>query len=203
MPECGWTNAAGQAESPTMAASTDITRLLTAWSAGDRQALDELTPIVYEELRRLAESYMRKESGGHTLQATALVHEAYGRLASADIPLRNRAHFLAFMARLMRQVLVDHARARKSAKRGDGYQRVTLDESVIVSEDSDGLVLELDQVLDELREFDDLKSRIIEMRFFGGLTYDEAAAALGISASTLDRELRLAKAWLRQRMRQP
>jgi RNA polymerase sigma factor (TIGR02999 family) len=203
MLECGWTNAAGQAESPVMAASTDITRLLTAWSAGDRQALDELTPIVYEELRRLAESYMRKESGGHTLQATALVHEAYGRLASADIPLRNRAHFLAFMARLMRQVLVDHARSRKSAKRGDGYQRVTLDESLIVSEDSDGLVLELDQVLEELREFDDLKSRIIEMRFFGGLTYDEAAAALGISASTLDRELRLAKAWLRHRMRQP
>jgi RNA polymerase sigma-70 factor (ECF subfamily) len=185
-----------------MAAASDITRLLTAWSAGDRQALNELTPIMYEELRRLAERYMRKEGGGHTLQATALVHEAYARLAGADLPLRNRAHFLAFMARLMRQVLVDHARARKSAKRGDGFERVTLDESVIVSADSDGLVLQLDEVLQELRQFDELKSQIIELRFFGGLTYEEAAEALDISKTTLDRELRLAKAWIGHRMKQ-
>jgi len=184
-----------------MAASTDVTRLLTAWNAGDTEALAELTPIVYEELRRLAERYMRKEGGGHTLQATALVHEAYARLAQADLPLRNRAHFLAFMARLMRQVLVDHARARKSAKRGDGLQRVTLDESVIVGGDSDERILELDALLEELRRFDELKSQIIELRFFGGLTYDEAAETLEISTSTLDRELRLAKAWLRHRMK--
>jgi RNA polymerase sigma factor (TIGR02999 family) len=195
-------DATGQAESPVMAAVTDITRLLTAWSGGDRQALDELTPFMYEELRRIAERYMRKEAGGHTLQATALVHEAYARLAGADLSLRDRAHFLAFMARLMRQILVDHARARKSAKRGDGFERVTLDESVVISTDSDGLVLELDEVLQELRQFDELKSQIIELRFFGGLTYDEAAEALDISTTTLDRELRLAKAWLRHRMQQ-
>jgi RNA polymerase sigma factor (TIGR02999 family) len=186
-----------------MAAATQITRLLTAWSAGDRKALDELTPIMYEELRRLAERYMRKEAGGHTLQATALVHEAYARLAGADLPLRNRAHFLAFMARLMRQILVDHARARKSAKRGDGLERVTLDESVLISGDSDGLILDLDEALAELRRFDEMKSQIIELRFFGGLTYEEVAEALDISTSTLDRELRLAKAWLRHRMKQP
>jgi RNA polymerase sigma factor (TIGR02999 family) len=195
-------DATGQAESPVMAAVTDITRLLTAWSGGDRQALDELTPFMYEELRRIAERYMRKEAGGHTLQATALVHEAYARLAGADLSLRDRAHFLAFMARLMRQILVDYARARKSAKRGDGFERVTLDEAVVISTDSDGLVLELDEVLQELRGFDELKSQIIELRFFGGLTYDEAAEALDISTTTLDRELRLAKAWLRHRMKQ-
>jgi RNA polymerase sigma factor (TIGR02999 family) len=107
------------------------------------------------------------------------------------------------MARLMRQILVDHARARKTAKRGDGLERVTLDESVVISGDSDGLVLDLDEVLQELRRFDELKSQIIELRFFGGLTYEEAAEALDISTTTLDRELRLAKAWLRHRMRQP
>jgi RNA polymerase sigma-70 factor (ECF subfamily) len=185
-----------------MAAATDITRLLAAWSDGDPRALDELTPVVYEELRRLADKYMRKESSGHTLQATALVHEAYARLAGADVPLANRAHLLAFMARLMRQILVDHARARKSAKRGAGLERVTLDESVVVSGDSDAVVLELNQVLDELRGFDELKCQIIELRFFGGLTYEEAAEALSISTTTLDRELRLAKAWLRHRMQQ-
>jgi len=158
---------------------------------------------MYGELRRLADKYMRGEAGGHTLQATALVHEAYARLAGSDIPLLNRAHFLAFMARLMRQVLVDYARARKSLKRGVDHERVTLDDSVVVSTDSDALVLELDELLEELRAFDELKCQIIELRFFGGLTYDEAAAALDISATTLDRELRLAKAWLRHRMQQP
>lgn len=183
-----------------MAAASEITQLLVAWSSGDRQALDQLTPIVYDEMRRMAQRYMRNESAGHTLQATALVHEAYARLAGADLPLQNRAHFLAFMARLMRQILVDHARARKSAKRGAGLERVTLDESVAISDESDSVVLELDQVLEELAQFDDLKCRIIELRFFGGLTYEEAAAALEISTSTLDRELRFAKAWLRHRM---
>jgi len=113
---------------------------------------------------------------------------------------QNRAHFLGFMARLMRQILVDRARARKSVKRGAGLDRVTLEESVVVAEDSDGLVLDLDEALAELRKFDELKSRIIELRFFGGLTYEESAAALDISTTTLDRELRLAKAWLRHRM---
>jgi len=183
-----------------MAAGSHITRLLTAWQGGDRGALDELTPIVYDELRRLAERYMRQEASGHTLQATALVHEAYARLANSEVTLENHTHLLTFITRLMRQLLVDHARARKSAKRGAGLERVTLDETVMVSEDACGQVLELDAVLEELRAFDELKSRIIEMRFFGGLTYEEAARALNISESTLDRELRLAKAWLRHRL---
>jgi len=185
-----------------MSAAPEITRLLVAWRDGDRAALDALTPLVYDELRRLADRYMRRESGPQTLQATALVHEAYARVATIDMSWQNRAHFLGFMARLMRQILVDRARARRSAKRGAGLERVTLDESVAVSEDSDGVVLELDSVLEELRRFDPLKSQIIELRFFGGLTYEEAAAALDISTTTLDRELRLAKAWLRHRMLQ-
>ena len=183
-----------------MSAAPEITRLLAAWCGGEQGALDRLTPLMYEELRRLAESYMRRESGPQTLQATALVHEAYARVATAEMSWQNRAHFLGFMARLMRQILVDRARARKSVKRGAGFDRVTLDDSLLVSEDSDGLVLELDEVLAELRKFDELKSRIIELRFFGGLTYEEAATALDISTTTLDRELRLAKAWLRHRM---
>jgi RNA polymerase sigma factor (TIGR02999 family) len=183
-----------------MPTANDITRLLAAWSGGDRQALDALTPMVYEELRRLAAHYMRKEGGGHTLQATALVHEAYARLAGSEMPLHDRAHLLAFMAQLMRQILVDHARTRQTVKRGAGLQQVTLDESVLVSEDSSAQVLELDALLSELHKFDEIKSRIVELRFFGGLTNDEAAAALGISPTTLDRELRLAKAWLRYRM---
>jgi RNA polymerase sigma factor (TIGR02999 family) len=182
-----------------MAHTQDITQLLSDWSRGDRQALDALTPMVYEELRRLAARYMRREAGGHTLQATALVHEAYARLAHSEMPLKDRAHLLAFMAQLMRQILVDHARARQAAKRGGGLEQVTLDESVAVSVDSSDQVLELDALLAELGQFDEMKSRIVEMRFFGGLTNDEVAAALGISPTTLDRELRLAKAWLRHR----
>jgi RNA polymerase sigma-70 factor (ECF subfamily) len=183
-----------------MSAAPEITRLLTAWRDGDRAALDALTPFVYEELRRLADRYMRQESGPQTLQATALVHEAYARVATVDMSWQNRAHFLGFMARLMRQILVDRARARKSVKRGAEFERVPLDEAVALAEESDALVIDLDESLNELRKFDELKSRIIELRFFGGLTYEEAAAALDISTTTLDRELRLAKAWLKHRL---
>jgi RNA polymerase sigma factor (TIGR02999 family) len=178
----------------------DITRLLSAWRSGDSQALTALTPMVYEELRRLAARYMRTENAGHTLQATALVHEAYARLVGTDLDLKNRAHLLALMAQLMRQVLVDHARGRQAAKRGGGLEHVALDDTVIVSEDSSTQVLELDAALAELQQFDEVKSRIVELRFFGGLTNDETATVLGISPTTLDRELRLAKAWLRYRM---
>jgi RNA polymerase sigma-70 factor, ECF subfamily len=183
-----------------MSAAPEITRLLVAWRDGDRAALDALTPFVYEELRRLADRYMRQESGPQTLQATALVHEAYARVATVDMSWQNRAHFLGFMARLMRQILVDRARARNSVKRGAEFERVPLDEAVALVEESDALVIDLDESLNELRKFDELKSRIIELRFFGGLTYEEAAAALDISTTTLDRELRLAKAWLRHRL---
>ena len=184
----------------TASQRTEITRLLEAWSGGDRQALDSLTPHIYEELRRLAEHYMRNEKAGHTLQPTALVHEAYERLIGVDLPWRNRAHFLGVAAQVMRRILVDHARARNAAKRGVDYSRVSLDEAVALAADSDELVLGLDAALAKLGRFDELKSRILEMRFFGGLTYDQAAAALDISPATLDRELRLAKAWLKHEL---
>lgn len=192
---------APQVRSSPMVAGSEITALLLAYRDGDRQALDRLMPAMYDELRSLAQRYMRKESGAHTLQASALVHEVYARMVNVDLTWQNRAHFLGSLARLMRQILVEHARARKSAKRGGGLERVTLDESVALAEGSGDLMLELDRVLEELRQFDELKARIIELRFFGGLTYDDAAAALDISKATLDRELRLAKAWLRHRMR--
>ena len=195
-----WEAARQPAQSRTMPTDSDITRLLLAWQAGDSAALDALTPMVYEELRKVAQRYMRNESKQQTLQATALVHEAYGRLATVEMSWNNRAHFLGFMARLMRHVLVDRARARNSTKRGAGFDRVTLNDNLQVSEDSSDLILELDEALQELRRFDELKSHIIELRFFGGLTYDETADALDISTSTLDRELRLAKAWLRHRL---
>lgn len=179
---------------------TQITRLLEAWAGGDRQALDDLTPHIYAELRRLAERYMRNEKDGHTLQPTALVHEAYERLIGVDLPWRNRAHFLGVAAQVMRRILVDHARARNAVKRGVDYSRVSLDEAVNIAADSDELVLGLDDALAKLGRFDELKSRILEMRFFGGLTYDQAAAALDISPATLDRELRLAKAWLKHEL---
>jgi RNA polymerase sigma factor (TIGR02999 family) len=183
-----------------MSDAAEITRLLEAWRGGEKAALEALTPLVYEELRRVAERYMRRESGAQTLQATALVHEAYERVATVELSWQNRAHFLGFMARLMRQILVDRARARKSEKRGAGVERVTLDDSLPLPLDDDETLLDLDEALTELRKFDELKSQIIELRFFGGLTYEEAAAALDISTTTLDRELRLAKAWLRHRM---
>lgn len=196
-----WEVARRPAQLPAMSRdAADITQLLAAWRDGDRSALGALTPLVYEELRRVAERYMRNESKQQTLQATALVHEAYARLATVEMSWKNRAHFLGFMARLMRQVLVDRARARNSAKRGVAFERVTLGDQIELASTSDDVVLELDQALQELARFDELKSRIIELRFFGGLTYDEAADALDISTATLYRELRLAKAWLKHRL---
>lgn len=180
--------------------SAHITQLLTAWQAGNRAALDELTPLVYQELRRLAERYMRGEAVGHTLQATALVHEAYLRLVDSEQPWKNRAHFLGVAAQMMRRILVDHARARGSQKRGGDLSRVNLDEATIVTQDNDEVVLGLDDALTKLSKFDERKSRLIELRFFGGLTYEETAEVLSISTTTLDRELRMAKAWLKQEL---
>jgi RNA polymerase sigma-70 factor (ECF subfamily) len=178
----------------------EITRLLAAWSGGDRAALDSLTPHIYEELRRLAERHMRNEKPGHTLQPTALVHEAYERLIGVELPWRNRAHFLGVAAQVMRRILVDHARTRNAAKRGADFSRVSFDEAVQIAAESEELVLGLDDALAKLGRFYELKSRILEMRFFGGLTYEQAAAALDISPATLDRELRLAKAWLKHEL---
>lgn len=178
----------------------EITRLLIAWQAGDVQALESLGPYIEAELRRLARRQMRRERPGHTLQPTALVHEAYLRLVGADVSWQSRAHFLAFAARLMRRILVDHARRRDSARRGGPLRAATLDESLLPGAEKAPAIVELDEALDRLARFDARMSRGIELLFFGGLTPEEAAEALGISRSTLFEDLRLAKAWLKNEL---
>jgi RNA polymerase sigma factor (TIGR02999 family) len=173
-----------------------ITRLLHESNQGNRQALDQLMPLVYDQLHKLAGNCMRSERPDHTLRATALVHEAYLRLVGSDIAWQDRTHFYAVAARTLRRILVDHAKARKREKRGAGAERITFDESVLVSPDGTGGIIEINDALDRLAKVDQRKSDIIEMLFFGGLTYDEASSALGISPATLHRELTLAKAWL-------
>lgn len=174
-----------------------VTQLLRAWTGGDDQALEALLPLVETELRRLARTYMARERKGHTLQTTALVNEAFVRLVDArSIPWQDRAHFLGIAARLMRRVLVDHARTRGYQKRGGDLQRVSLDEAMAVSPDPDFNLLALDRALDKLAVADPRKARVIEMRFFGGLTVEETAEALQVSADTVKRDWRLAKLWL-------
>ena len=153
--------------------------------------------MIYEELHRIAQHYMRSESSDHTLQATALVSEAYLRLVGSEQRWQNRAHFLGVAAQMMRRILVDHARARGSAKRGSNQVHVDLDQATLISEDSDEIVLAVDEALKKLAKFDARKSQLIEVRFFGGLTHEQAAEFLGMSVPTIERELRLAKAWLK------
>src|SRR6476620_60456 len=174
-----------------------VTELLRAWSDGEDGALEQLLPLVEAELRRLARGYMGRERRGHTLQPTALVNEAFLRLTDArQIRWQDRAHFLGISARLMRRVLVDHARARGFRKRGGGAQRVTLDEGLIASPEPAVDVLALDRVLESLAAVDVRKSRVIELRFFGGLSVEETAEVLHVSADTVKRDWRLAKLWL-------
>jgi RNA polymerase sigma factor (TIGR02999 family) len=174
----------------------DVTRLLVAWGEGDEAAFEQLTPLVYDELKRIARRFMKGERVGHTLQATALVNEAYVRLIDArKLSWQSRAHFFALSARLMRRVLVDFARSKQYQKRGAGAQQVTLEEGLLVSDPGRHLVM-LDDALRALAAFDPRKSQIVEMRYFGGLTVDETAAALKISPETVMRDWKLAKAWL-------
>lgn len=173
-----------------------ITRLLHDWSQGNKEALDQLMPLVYDQLHRLAARYLNSERSGHTLRATALVNEAYLKLVNADVSLNDRAHFYAVAARLLRQILVDHARAKGSHKRGAGAAAIPLDEAVLVSSTPPSGILDLDDSLNRLALQDERKAKLVELIYFGGLTYDEAAAALAISPATVHRELRLAKAWL-------
>jgi RNA polymerase sigma-70 factor, ECF subfamily len=174
-----------------------VTELLLAWSDGDNGALERLVPLVEAELRRLARAYMGKERRGHTLQTTALVNEAFLRLTDARrVRWQDRAHFLGISARLMRRVLVDHARARGYRKRGGDRQRVTLDEGLAVSTDPALDVVALDRALDALAAVDARKSRVIELRFFGGLSVEETAEVLHVSPDTIKRDWRLAKLWL-------
>jgi len=178
----------------------DVTRLLRQWRGGDREALDLLMPIVYDELRRLAKRCLYAERPGHTLRATALVHEAYLRLMDADIGWQDRAHFYAVAARVLRRVLVEYARSHTRQKRGGGEELVPLDEAVLVGPQAASIVLDLDEALQKLAAFDARKSEIIQLLFFGGMTYEETAAALDISPATVHRELKLARAWLHQEL---
>jgi RNA polymerase sigma factor (TIGR02999 family) len=180
----------------------EVSQLLLAWSEGDRAALDQLMPLVYAELRRLAKSHMRRERAGQTLQTTALIHEAYLRLIDADsVRLENRAHFFAAAARVMRQVLVDLARERGSRKRGGAARRVSFDEAMAVGGQHDEGLLALDEALGALAQIDPRKSQVVELRFFGGLSVDETAGALGVSVETVHRDWRLARSWLLRKLR--
>ncbi|HSO75207.1 MAG TPA: sigma-70 family RNA polymerase sigma factor [Blastocatellia bacterium] len=176
---------------------SDVTQLLLDWSNGDKAALDKLVPVVYEELRRLASSYMRHERSGHTLQTSALVNEAYMRLVDyRQMQWQSRAHFFAVAAQAMRRVLVDHARKQRFAKRGGGAVKVSLDESLAVSQKQAADLIALDDALTDLEAIDPRKSRIVELRYIGGLNIEETAEVLDISPATVQREWRAAKAWL-------
>ena len=178
-----------------MTEPSKITRLLLDWRSGENQALGELLPMVQDNLRQLAGKYMRAENAGHTLQATALVNEAFLRLVDVKVTWQNRAHFIAIAARTMRRILVDHAKAKHREKRGGDAIKVTLHDTRI-GHSNEPDILDLEEVLTKLAAFDERKSQVIELNFFGGLTYDEIAEVLDISAATVDRELRFAKAWL-------
>jgi RNA polymerase sigma factor (TIGR02999 family) len=178
-------------------AGHDVTELLRAWSAGEPAAADRLMPLVYDELRRRAAAYLRRERHGHTLQPTALVHEAYLRLVDQRrAAWQNRAQFFAVASQMMRRILVDRARARKMAKRSGRWARVTLDEAGPVSRPREVDVLDLDAALTRLAEFDPRKSRIAELRFFGGLSLEEAGQVLQLSVATVERDWQAARAWL-------
>jgi len=178
-----------------------VTELLVRWKAGDQAALDELVPLVYKELREIAGRQLRRERPGHTLQSAALVHEAYLRLLDQrPFDTKNRAHFLAVAARLMRQILVDHARSRAAAKRG-ADRRVELDTSLILPQVRTADIVALDDALTGLTKLDEQQGRIVELRFFGGLSTDEIAEVLAVSASTVKREWNVAKVWLMREMK--
>lgn len=181
---------------PDKATVGEITKLLHAWSEGDRKALEELTPIVYDELRRLARGYMKRERPGHSLQATALVNEAYLRLVDYKrMQWQNRAHFFAVSAQLIRRILVEHAR-RHNLKRGGHVKHVSLEEAAVVGGAGSANLVALDEAMKRLAELDPRKEQVVEMRFFGGLSVEETAELLKVSAVTVMRDWSTAKAWL-------
>jgi RNA polymerase sigma factor (TIGR02999 family) len=178
-------------------ATADVTRLLLAWSEGDESALQNLIPLVYRELRRLAHHYMRHERPDHTLQTTALIHEAYERLIDTPhVGWRDRAHFYAVCAQLMRRILVDYARSRRYQKRGGGILPLTFDEMAIPASERGRDLVALDEALIALARIDARKAQVVELRFFGGLTADETAEVLKISSDTVLRDWKMAKVWL-------
>lgn len=184
-----------------MSSSPDITQLLKDWSDGDGQAPAQLMPLVYAELRQLADRYMSHERINHTLQPTALVNEAYLRLIDQTrVNWQNRAHFFGIAAQLMRRILLDHARAHNAGKRGGVAKRLSLDEAAILPEERASDLIALDEALEELAKLDERKSRIVELRFFGGLGVDETAEVLGIHRATVLRDWAVAKAWLHREL---
>lgn len=179
------------------APSSEVTELLVRWRGGDREALDALLPLVYDELRRIARHYLQSERSGHTLQSTALVNEAYVRMVAQDFPeWQSRAHFFAVAAQLMRQILVDYARSHRASKRGGNVYKVTLDEAEGQPVKTDVDILALDEALKELAEMDPQQSRVVELKFFAGLSIEHTAEVLGVSPSTVKRDWVTARAWL-------
>ncbi len=177
--------------------SHEVTQLLQSWSHGNREALADLLPLVYDELRRLASSYMRFEAPGHTLQATALVHEAYMKLINQrDVSWKSRAHFFGIAAQMIRRILVDHIRATRAQKRGSGFADLSLDEALGVGEKKNWEIIALDDALKTLAKVDPQQARIVELRFFAGLSIEETATIVGISPATVKRDWVTAKAWL-------
>ncbi len=174
--------------------SPTVTTLLRNWRSGDARALDELTPLIYDDLRRIAARYLRSERSGHTLQATALVNESFARLSESEPTFNDRAHFFAIAARTMRHILTDYGRARRSQKRGGGVAPITLQEERVALPTTD--IVDIDDALTKLAEIDERKADVLVLHFFGGMTYEETAEALDVSPATVDRDLRLAKAWL-------
>ena len=184
-----------------MSSQPNITALLNGYSRGDKEALDRLMPIVYDELRRQAARYLRREKAGHTLQTTALIHEAYVRLVDQrNVQWQNRAHFFGIAAQLMRRILVDHARAKKRVKRGGSGVRVSLGEATVAVKGQDLDVVALDQALERLAQIDEQQSRVVELRFFSGLSVEETAEVMGISKATVKRDWSMAKAWLHREL---
>jgi RNA polymerase sigma factor (TIGR02999 family) len=177
-------------------ASAQVTDLLVAWSNGDKLAYDRLVPLVYDELHRLAHRYMSGERPGHTLQTTALVDEAYLRLVDQKVHWQNRSHFFAIAAEVMRRILIDYARRRRYTKRGGAVQQVELDEAMLMARERSSELIALDDALKRLAEFDERKSRVVELRFFGGLSVEETAGVLKVSVNTVKRDWSTARAWL-------
>lgn len=178
------------------ASSGNVTKLLLDWSKGEQEALDQLIPIVHVELQKLARHYLRGERRGHTLQTSALVNEAYLRLIDQNVTWQNRAHFFGVAAQLMRRILVEYARNRNRFKRGGDQQKVSLTVAVETAWAEDADLIALDDALRSLAEIDPRQSRIVELRYFGGLTIEETAEAIGVSVATVEREWRVARAWL-------
>jgi len=185
-----------------MSASHSVTKLLEQWNSGDAEALDKLMPLIYEELRKMARRYMRQQNSGHTLQTTALIHEAYLRMVKLkEKHFENRAHFFGVAAQAMRHILVDYARQRHTAKRGGGVRPISLEEAAIVSQERAAELVAFDEALKELEALSTRQSRVVELRYFGGLSIEETAKVLSVSPETVMRDWNMAKSWLHRALK--